>query len=133
MTAAQERKLSIVIGENHADLAISLAMLIDLQQDMRCVGTGASTPEVQRLAQEHEPDVFVLDLSLDDGSSVPLIRSLRAERPFCALIAYTGHSDPVLTEQCTEAGCDAVVTKAGPVDDLINAIRSSAQARGRPA
>ena len=132
MTALLDPKLRIVIGENHADLAISLSMLLDLQQDMQCVGTGASTTEVQRLAQELDPDAFVLDLSLDDGSSVPLIRSLRSERPFSALIAYTGHSDPVLTAQCTEAGCDAVVTKAGPVDDLINAIRNSAHAR-RPA
>jgi DNA-binding NarL/FixJ family response regulator len=129
MSAANEPKIRIVIGENHADLATSLAMLIDLQEDMQCVGTGASTKAVQELANAHDPDVFVLDLSLDDGSSVPLIRSLRASRPSTALLAYTGHSDPVLTEQCKEAGCDAVVTKAGAVDDLIDAIRSSALAR----
>ncbi len=129
MNVVPEGKLRVVIGENHPDLAMSLAMLIDLQDDMQCVGTASSTTGIQSLAQEQEPDVFILDLSLDDGSSVPLIKVLRSERPTSGLVVYTGHSDPVLTEQCTEVGCDAVITKAGPVDDLIGAIRSSAQAR----
>jgi DNA-binding NarL/FixJ family response regulator len=45
------------------------------------------------------------------------------------LIAYTGHSNPALTDQCHKAGCDLVLTKAGPVDELLDAIRNTLRRR----
>jgi two-component system response regulator NreC len=122
----RQEKLRLVIGENHPDLAESLAILIDFQPDLTCVGTGRSNAEISVLARELRPDVYVLDLSLDDGSSIPLMRVLRSEQPRAAIIAYTGHSSPVLTEECQKAGCDAVITKAGDVDELLDTIRSAA-------
>lgn len=124
---AQQAKLRLLIGENHPDLAESLAILIDFQPDLYCVGKGRSNAEIARLATQLRPDVYVLDLSLDDGSSIPLMRQLRSEQPAAAIIAYTGHSNPVLTEECQKAGCDAVVTKAGDVDELLDTIRAAAR------
>jgi two-component system response regulator NreC len=124
---AKQEKLRLVIGENHPDLAESLAILIDFQADLTCVGTGRSIAEIARLAAALHPDVYVLDLSLDDGSSIPLMRQLRNEQPTAAIIAYTGHSSPVLTEECRKAGCDAVVTKAGDVEELLETIRAAAR------
>ncbi|MEO7775811.1 MAG: response regulator transcription factor [Steroidobacteraceae bacterium] len=126
-TLIQQEKLRLVIGENHPDLAESLAILIDFQPDLTCVGTGRSNAEVTRLAQELRADVYVLDLSLDDGSSIPIMRMLRSDQPDAAIIAYTGHSNPVLTDECHKAGCDAVITKAGDVDELLATIRTAAR------
>lgn len=122
-------KYRVAIGENHPDLAESLCMLLDFQDDLQSVGSGSSSEALLDLEQREKPDAFVLDLSLDDGSSIPLMKTLRAARPDCALIAYTGHSNPVLTEQCLKAGCDKVVTKAGPVEELLDAIRAALKAR----
>jgi len=57
------------------------------------------------------------------------MKSLRSARADTVLIAYTGHSNPALTDQCHKAGCDLVLTKAGPVDELLNAIRKVLQER----
>jgi DNA-binding NarL/FixJ family response regulator len=116
-------KYRIAIGENHPDLAESLCMLIDFQPDMESVGHGSSTTAVLEIEARCAPDAYVLDLSLDDGSSIALMRSLRSARGDTVLIAYTGHSNPALTDQCRKAGCDLVLTKAGPVDELLDAIR----------
>lgn len=124
---ATQEKLRLVIGENHPDLAESLAILIDFQADLVCVGTGRSNAEIDVLARELRPDIYVLDLSLDDGSSIPLMRTLRAAQPAATIVAYTGHSNPVLTEECQKAGCDAVITKAGDVDELLDTIRAAAR------
>lgn len=124
--AAKKEKLRLVIGENHPDLAESLAILIDFQPDLTCVGSGRSNAEIAQLAQQLRPDIYVLDLSLDDGSSIPLMRTLRSEQPDATIIAYTGHSNLVLTEECHKAGCDAVITKAGDVDELLDTVRAAA-------
>lgn len=129
MTQASSTKFRIAIGENHPDLAESLCMLIDFQEDMQAVGHGSNSDALFAIEAASRPDAYVLDLSLDDGSSIPLMRALRAAREQTVLIAYTGHSNPALTEQCHKAGCDLVVTKAGPVDELLNAIRGALERR----
>ncbi|MET0292525.1 MAG: response regulator [Steroidobacteraceae bacterium] len=127
-------KYRIAIGENHPDLAESLCMLIDFQDDMQSVGHGSSTAAVLEIEAKSTPDAYVLDLSLDDGSSIPLMRSLRTAREDTVLIAYTGHSNPALSDQCRKAGCDLVLTKAGPVDELLDAIRDALRRkREKPA
>ena len=115
--------LRIAIGENNADLAASLTMLIDLQPDLRCVGHAATAGGVLQLAERERPDTYVLDLTLDDGSSIPLIRTLRARQPGCAIIAFTGLGDPRLADQCRDAGCDATLRKDGQVRALLATLR----------
>jgi DNA-binding NarL/FixJ family response regulator len=129
MTQTTNPKYRIAVGENHPDLAESLCMLIDFQEDMQSVGHGSSTESILALEARNAPDAYVLDLSLDDGSSIPLMRTLRAARADTVLIAYTGHSNPALTDQCTKVGCDLVLTKAGPVDELLDALRSALKKR----
>jgi len=125
MTDAAAPKYRIAIGENHPDLAESLCMLIDFQEDMQAVGHGSNTDALLSIERQSAPDAYILDLSLDDGSSIPLMKSLRGARAATVLIAYTGHSNPALTDQCRKAGCDLVLTKAGPVDELLDAIRNA--------
>lgn len=129
MTATAHAKYRIAVGENHPDLAESLCMLIDFQEDMQAVGHGSNTDALMAIEAQSAPDAYVLDLSLDDGSSIPLMKSLRSARADTVLIAYTGHSNPALTDQCHKAGCDLVVTKAGPVDELLDAIRKALHQR----
>jgi DNA-binding NarL/FixJ family response regulator len=133
MTASPD-PLRIVIGENNGDLAASLTALIDLQPDLRCVGRAATADGVLDLAERESPDAYVLDLTLDDGSAIPLIRTLRARQPDCAIIAFTGLGDPRLAEQCRAAGCDATLQKNGQVWALLATLREQdPRRRGSPA
>jgi DNA-binding NarL/FixJ family response regulator len=130
---ASPAPLRIVIGENNGDLAASLAALIDLQPDLRCVGQASTTGGVLKLAECERPDAYVLDLTLDDGSAIPLIRTLRARQPGCAIIVFTGLGDPRLAEQCRAAGCDATLQKNGQVRALLASLREQdPRRRGSP-
>lgn len=123
MPDTNDKRLRIAIGENHADLAESLCLLIDLQDDMHCVGHAASGRDLLTLAARESPDLYILDLSLDDGSSIPLMKTLRTLQPHCAIVIFTGYLNPVLAEQCLLAGCDRVLTKTGQIESLLAALR----------
>jgi DNA-binding NarL/FixJ family response regulator len=120
--------LRIVIGENNADLALTLALLLDAEPDMTCVATGASASAVLATVDEHSPNTFILDLSLDDGSSLPLISVLRARLPTAVIVVFTGHKNELLKQHCLQAGADALVVKAGEFEELAVALRRAAQA-----
>ncbi len=91
-----DEALSIVVGENNPDL---------------------------EAAERHAPNAFVLDLSLDDGSSLPLISRLRERLPHAGIVVFTGYKSPALNEQCVRAGANAVVVKTGEIDELTEALR----------
>lgn len=128
---AQQEMLRLVIGENNADLALTLTLLLNAEPDIRCLATASSTTAVLRALETHSPNAFVLDLSLDDGSSLPLIAILRARAPRAAIVVYTGHKNHLLDEQCLRCGADAVVLKSGDIEQLTAALRQAAQNPGR--
>jgi len=121
--------LRLVIGENNADLAMTLSMLLDTEPDMRCVATVASAAAVLEALETHAPNGFVLDLSLDDGSSLPLIAQLRERVPEGVIIVHTGYQNDSLGGQCLRSGADAVVLKTGDIETLTAALRQAAQRR----
>jgi DNA-binding NarL/FixJ family response regulator len=118
-----EPQLRIVVGENNADLAMTLHLLLDAEPDMKCVVTASSNEAVVRAVEEHAPNAFVLDLSLDDGSSLPLIKILRERLPAAAIVVFTGHKNELLNQQCMRAGANSVVVKTGDFDELSSALR----------
>ena len=124
----ESRSLRIVIGENNADLALTLGLLLDAEPDMLCVATGATAGAVLSAVDEHSPNTFILDLSLDDGPSLPLISRLRERLPAAVIVVFTGHSNAQLKEHCLRAGADALVVKSGEFEELTNTLRQAARA-----
>jgi two-component system, NarL family, invasion response regulator UvrY len=117
--------LRIVIGENNADLAMTLNLLLNDEPDMHCVTTAGSTGAVLRAVDEHSPNAFILDLSLDDGTSMPLIGILRQRLPKAVIVVFTGHRNDLLSEQCVRAGANSVVVKSGEFEELTQALRGA--------
>jgi DNA-binding NarL/FixJ family response regulator len=107
--------------------------LLDEESDMRCVATASSAAAVLRALDEHAPNAFILDLSLDDGSSLPLIGTLRRRLPSAAIVVFTGHRNELLNAQCVRAGANSVVVKTGTFEELTTALRGAARAAGAAA
>jgi DNA-binding NarL/FixJ family response regulator len=120
--------LRIVIGENNHDLALTLALLLNAESDMTCVATAASASAVLAAVDEHSPNAFILDMSLDDGPSLPLIQVLRGRLPAAVIVVFTGHKNELLKQRCLQAGADALVVKDGDFEELTVALRLAAGA-----
>ena len=121
----------MLIGENNADLAMTLVLLLQECDDMQCVASASSNKAVMAALETHAPNAFVLDLSLDDGSSLPLIAKLRERLPAAAIVVYTGHKNTMLEQQCLKAGADAMIVKGGEIEELTAALRGAAQRSAR--
>jgi two-component system, OmpR family, response regulator len=106
--------LSVLIVEDVADAADSLAILLRLHGDrVRVARTG---PDALTACRESLPDLILLDIGLPglDGWEVARqLRQMPGERlPF--LVAVTGYGRPEDVETSTAAGIDLHLTK--PVD-----------------
>ena len=68
-------------------------------------------------------DVMLLDITLPDGDGLSIICGLeqRGMKPYVTY-AMTGHSDEETRERCLAAGCDDVLLKPVPVQQLLRIV-----------
>ncbi len=66
-------------------------LVAELQRFGHSVASAATAEEGLRLAQEPEPDVVLLDLSLPDQTGLEVLKRLRSERPALEVIVLTAH------------------------------------------
>jgi len=125
-------ELRIVIGENNEDLATTVSLLLEAEPDMCCCASVGSGSALISAIEKHAPNAFILDLSLDDGPSLPLIAQLRERIPKAVIIVFTGYRNQQLNEQCLRAGANEVVVKSGDIDALIDALRRAAASYESP-
>lgn len=69
------------------------------------------------------PDVMLLDIGLPDGDGLSVISTLesRGLKPGVTY-AMTGHADPETRARCLAAGCDDVLIKPVPVQELLRIV-----------
>jgi DNA-binding NarL/FixJ family response regulator len=117
--------LRIVVAEDHDELRRRLADEIDAQPDMQCVGCVASAEQVVRTARHAGADVIVLDLMLEGGNALHVIREVKTTLPASRVIVHSGYSGDVLAGEAKRRGACGYVTKSGAVDALLLEIREA--------
>ena len=85
--------------------------------------------ETLPLLESAAPDIVLADLSLGDGSSTELVRTLRRLRLKARVIIITGFSDEFAVVEALSAGVSGYVIKSQPTTELLEAIRSVAAGR----
>jgi two-component system, chemotaxis family, chemotaxis protein CheY len=73
-------------------------------------------------AQELQPDLVTLDLSMPAMNGLETARELRRMNPSVPLIMYTMFETPHLEREAAKSGCNAVINKAGSSQLLIDTI-----------
>lgn len=85
---------------------------------IRVVGEAAGIGDARRLVQSERPDVITLDLALEGGSGIELLREIKQtgrdpSGPSAPkVIVLTNHSSPAFREKCRQLGADAFFDKA---------------------
>ena len=125
-TVSRRREpLRVVVAEDHDELRRRLADEIDAQPDMLCVGCVAAAEQVVRTAHHAGADVIVLDLMLEGGNALHLIREVKRSLPASRVIVHTGYSGDVLAGEARRRGASGYVTKGTAVDALLLEIREA--------
>jgi DNA-binding NarL/FixJ family response regulator len=76
-----------------------------------------------RLYRRHQPDVVIIDLSLQGNglAGLPLVRRIRAHDPKTRILVFSMHSDPIIVARALEAGAIGYVLKDTSSDELVKA------------
>jgi signal transduction histidine kinase len=122
--------IRVLLADDHRIIRASLAGLLRNQPGIEVVGQAGDGQEVIEKARALRPDVIVMDVTMPVVDGVEATRRLTAELPGLSVIALSMHEKEDMQQAMREAGATRYLTKDGPPELLIAAIRT---ARRKPA
>ena len=84
-----------------------------------------SLREGHNIAHSVKPDYAVIDLRLEDGSGIDLVKRLRELHPKCRVVILTGYGNIATAVAAVKAGAVDYLAKPADADDVINALLAS--------
>ncbi|MGW0801406.1 response regulator [Nonomuraea sp. NPDC002799] len=113
----------ILIAEDMDDLRDTLVALLELEEDFLVVAALASGERIVPAGLAHHPDVAVIDIDLPVVDGLTAAAELRRRLPTCRVLILTGLPRAGCRGLAAAAGASGFLTKDGPADLLIDAIR----------
>jgi DNA-binding NarL/FixJ family response regulator len=115
--------MRVVVVDDHPIFRRGIAELIGEEDDMEVVGEASSTVEAIRQIADTNPDVVVVDLSLQDGHGIELIEQLAEREDSPKAIVCSMHDESLFAERALRAGAMGYVNKQETTEKLVEALR----------
>jgi len=116
--------IRVIIVDDHPLVRDGLRLTLQQQDDFILVGEAETAAAAVRLAQDIQPDVVLMDLSLPDMSGVEATRQIIAQQPRVHVIALTVHDEPEMLVAMAQAGAHGYILKGARSAELIRAMRT---------
>lgn len=116
--------IRLVLADDHEIVRAGVRMLLQPHPDIEIVDEAGSGAEAIELAQAHQPDVILMDITMPDMNGVEATRELKHRCPSVAVLALTIHESEDYLFEMLDAGASGYVPKRAAPDDLLRAIRA---------
>ena len=121
--STSQRRLRIVIADDHPSIRENLRYLLQAEADLEVVGVARDAVSALRMTLGLSPDVLVVDYDLPDYDGLSVARAVRSGRSATRVVLYTMNTD--VCAGATRLELDACVGKAEAPRLLFEAIRGS--------
>lgn len=116
----------VLLADDQRLVRESLGTLLGLLDGIDLVATASDGEEAVALADQHRPDVVLMDLRMPRLDGIEATRRLRERRPEVRVIALTTYADDESVLGALRAGARGYLTKDAGGEDILSAIRTVA-------
>jgi signal transduction histidine kinase/ActR/RegA family two-component response regulator len=120
----REGQIRILLVDDHAIVRQGLAAILDEEHDMAVVGEAADGESAMALVRQLRPEVVLMDMSMPGMSGIETTRAIHAEFPEVQTIGLSMLDEAEQAEAMRQAGAVGYLSKAGPAEALLAAIRA---------
>jgi DNA-binding NarL/FixJ family response regulator len=114
----------VLLADDHAVLLSGLKAMLGQHRDYEVVGEASSGLETLSQAEELEPDIILLDITMPGLGGLDALPSLRRLVPNSKVIVLTMHDDPQYLQKAMQAGASGYVLKKAADSELLSAMWS---------
>jgi DNA-binding NarL/FixJ family response regulator len=116
----------ILVADDHDIVRAGLKQLLNAEADWEICAEAKTGREAVALAQQFEPNVVVMDISMPELNGLEATRKIRKLLPRAKIVILSMHSSDQLVRDITEAGAQGYVLKSDADRELVVAVRAVA-------
>lgn len=122
----KEEAASILLIDDHPMLRNGVKQLIELDEALRVIGEASSGAEGVALAEQHDPDLILLDLNMPGMNGLDTLVQLRTIDLSGRIVVFSvsNHEDDVVN--ALKRGADGYLLKDMEPEDLLKALHQAA-------
>ncbi len=122
-TGESSSTLRVLLADDHVVMRHGLAALLDQQPDIEIVAEADDGRQAVELARRLSPDVVVMDVNMPEMGGLEATALLTRELPAVRVVALSVYASRDMEQSMRAAGASAYLSKAGPAQNLLAAIR----------
>jgi two-component system, NarL family, response regulator NreC len=116
-------KIRVFIAEDHKTVREGLKLIIEAETDMIVIGEAGDGRSAIEQAQQLQPDVIVMDISMPELNGLVASAKLKRINPDIKILTLTRHTDKAYLLELLQAGVSGYILKQSESIELIRAIR----------
>ena len=122
-------KKRLLIADDHGLMREVMACFLEAAPDLEVVAEAEDGREAVALAEKHQPDVVLMDLSMPHMNGLEATRQITSKVANSKVLVITASRNESLLQQLMEAGASGFVLKTGDTEELLSAVRTVLQGK----
>jgi DNA-binding NarL/FixJ family response regulator len=118
--------IRVLLADDHDILRQGLKLLLAAQPDIEVVGEARTGKEAIEQAQELQPDIIVMDISMAEMDGMEACQHIRIQHPNIQVLMLTMHESEEYFLQSLRMGAAGYIVKKAAPADLCMAVRTTA-------
>ena len=122
---AGRHRVRVLLADDHGVVREGLRRLLSHEGDIEVVAEATDGQEAVDMAAAFRPDVILMDLNMPHMDGVQATRAIHLDQPDIRIIGLSMFEAASHAEDMRAAGAVDYLTKSGPSDKLLAAIRQA--------
>jgi len=118
--------ITVLLVDDHKLVRQGIRAFLEARPEFQIVGEAGSGAEAVKLAQDHVPDVVLMDLIMPGMDGVEATRQVKDISPRTQIVVLTSYFDDEHIFPALEAGATSYILKDVDMDELAIAIKRTA-------
>ena len=118
------KPIRILLADDHTVVRKGLRLLLESQQGFEVIADASDGRETVAMAEQHQPDVVVMDVAMPILNGIEAARQISAKLPRTAIVFLSMHSDEGYVLKALKSGARAYLLKNSLHKELLETIRA---------
>jgi DNA-binding NarL/FixJ family response regulator len=123
MSSNNSDRIRVFLVDDHPAILEAIRDRIEETLDIEVCGMARSSTDSFSQIEELQPDVVVVDISLEDGHGLDLLQNTRSQYPDIQVIVFSMYDEMVYAERTMRLGASGYLMKKESLDKLVEGIR----------
>lgn len=121
--AKNEKKIRILLVEDHILMRMGFASAVRSESDMVVVGEVDDGARVMENFRKYKPDVTIVDLRLPRVDGIEVIKTIRKESANARILVLSSYAGGDDVSRAIQSGASGYVLKTMPLEQVLDAVR----------